>query len=331
MLKNKVKKFLMVAGIVAVVFVGVAGCGASNISESTESSYEVSEGSTSYDGATWNSKTATVSEGDYSEDVGYEEINEETSAYAIEDSADAYVEPEVDSDAVEVIATQQQQKLVVTWDLSLQTKNYDETVEEIEKSVSACGGYIENQNENTYGETRYATFTIRLPEDEADEWLSKTEGEATVTSKSKSVTDVTLSYVDTESRLKALYTERDSLLEILAQADNVTDLITVQNELSNVNYEIESYESSLRALENQVNYTTIYLNVDEVDREVPTETTIGEDIKETFLSSMDSIKYVARNLIVGIIGNSVMIVIWIVIILLGIKLIPKIVKRILKK
>ena len=70
---------------------------------------------------------------------------------------------------------------------------------------------------------------------------------------------MTLQYVDTESRLYRVRTEQESLLRLMEQAEQLEDVIAVQGRLTEVNYEIQSYESRLRAMDNQVTYSTLYL------------------------------------------------------------------------
>ena len=63
--------------------------------------------------------------------------------------------------------------------------------------------------------------------------------------------DVTLRYVDVDSHKKALETEQERLLALLEKAENVEDIITIENRLSDVRYELENYESQIRLLDNQ--------------------------------------------------------------------------------
>lgn len=61
---------------------------------------------------------------------------------------------------------------------------------------------------------------------------------------SKTTEDVTLEYVDTESHLKALKTEEETLLALLEKAEKLSDVFEIQEELTNVRYQIESYEQN---------------------------------------------------------------------------------------
>ena len=60
-------------------------------------------------------------------------------------------------------------------------------------------------------------------------------------------------------------TEQDRLLELLENAETMEDLLTIEERLTDVRWELENYASQLRVLDNQVNYSTIYLSIREVD------------------------------------------------------------------
>ena len=106
-------------------------------------------------------------------------------------------------------------------------------------------------------------------------------------SSSRSAEDITLSYVDTETRITALETERERLLELMEQAETMSDLLEIESRLTDVNYELERYGSRLRTMDNQVSYATIYLSVREVKEYTPVaEQTLWEKISSGFLDSL---------------------------------------------
>ena len=108
-------------------------------------------------------------------------------------------------------------------------------------------------------------MTVRIPAQQLDAFLSSVSEVSNVISRNDSVSDVTLQYVDMESHKKALTAEQDRLLELLEQAESVEDIITIESRLSDVRYQIESMESQLRTLQNQVSYSTVYLDIQEVE------------------------------------------------------------------
>ena len=104
------------------------------------------------------------------------------------------------------------------------------------------------------------------------------------------IDDVTLTYVATESRIQALQAEHDRLLELMAKAETMSDLLEVEARLTDVRYELEQVTSQMNVLKNQVNYGTVHLNVDEVVEYTPVaEETFWQRISGGFVDSLKGI------------------------------------------
>ena len=112
-------------------------------------------------------------------------------------------------------------------------------------------------------------MTIRIPAEQLGDFLQHVEGLSNVVSKQQSQENVTLQYVDTESRVAALTAERDRLMELLEQAGDLSDLLKIEERLTEVLYELESTTAQLRSLDNQVSYATVELYIDEVTAYTP--------------------------------------------------------------
>jgi len=122
------------------------------------------------------------------------------------------------------------------------------------------------QNGSSYSNKRYrsASVTVRIPAKDLDAFIDKVGELTNVVSSQKKVEDVTLNYVSTESRMKALQAEETRLLELMTQAKTLDDLLTVEKRLTDVRTELEKVTSALRVLDNQVDYATIHLSIEEV-------------------------------------------------------------------
>ena len=81
---------------------------------------------------------------------------------------------------------------------------------------------------------------------------------------SESTEDVTADYVDVEARLNSLEAQRQRLEELRAQAGNLEDLLAIENQLTQVQYQIESYTGQKRVLDDQITYSTVNVYLDEV-------------------------------------------------------------------
>lgn len=195
---------------------------------------------------------------------------------------------------------QTDRKLIRTMNMTVNTLKFEEFTEKVRKSVTDCGGYIEQATESAPSKgSRTATMTLRIPAGEADGIAELIGSLGEVVRSSEQMSDVTLSYVDTQSRLKALRAEETSLLELLESAKSVSEIISLQDRLSNVRYQIESAESTLRSYDNRVDYTTLSLTVTEVEEIVEEkELTVWEEIGQNLSAAMKDLGIFFRELFV---------------------------------
>ena len=107
------------------------------------------------------------------------------------------------------------------------------------------------QNGSAYSGRRYrnATITARIPAKDVDSFVDRVGEISNIVSSRQTVEDVTLSYVATESRMKALQTEESRLLELLSKAETLDDLLTVEKRLTQVRTELEQVTSALRVFD----------------------------------------------------------------------------------
>ena len=189
-------------------------------------------------------------------------------------------------------ALPENRKWVITMNIDTETEDLDGALESLNRQIAALGGYIQEQNirnGSSYSNLRYrnANMTVRVPAEQLDSFTASLTDFSNVVSSSRSAEDITLSYVDTETRITALETERDRLLELMEQAETMSDLLEIESRLTDVNYELERYGSRLRTMDNQVSYATIYLSVKEVKEYTPVqEQTLWERISSGFLASL---------------------------------------------
>ena len=133
--------------------------------------------------------------------------------------------------------------------------------------------------------------------------------------------------MDIQSRIKAYTTERDTLLELLKKADDLKDVISVQERLSNVNYQIENYTSQLRVLENRVSYSTVSLDLYEVERVTEDETSLRGEIKNALAENWSNLKQGIRDFIVWFVGGLPIIIPVAVLIAVAIIVLCKVIKK----
>ena len=225
------------------------------------------------------------------------------------------------------------QKLITTVEINAETEDLDALMPQLSDHIAQLGGYVEFQN-TYYGSSyssyrhRSANMTIRIPADKLSDFLLHVEGASNVISKQQSPDNVTLQYVDTESRVAALEAERDRLMELLEQAGDLSDLLKIEERLTDVLYDLESTTAQLRSLDNQVSYATVNLYIDEV--KILTETqeqTVWQRIGSGFGENLRNIGDDIVNFFVWLVTYSPQLII------IGgiVWLITRIVRRAIKK
>ncbi len=277
---------------------GLVACGASGASMKTESSMMNSASST-MDSA-WDSSTGFVTD-----DMDYD-VMEEMEKESITNSSEAGVEEVTSS-----------RKIIRTANLNLQTLDFDGFVEALNQKIAEAGAYLQYADvygSATSGGRRSANYTIRVPEKNLDAFLTGMEGIATVTNKTLGEQDVTLSYIDTENRLKTLEIEQERLLALLEKAEDLDSIIRLEQRLSEVRYQIENYQSSLRTYDDKITYSTVQIYVYEVARVTEkTPETVGERIKAGWSNTMYDISEGAKDFVVWIVVNAPYLAFWVVI------------------
>lgn len=206
-------------------------------------------------------------------------------------------------------------KLIKNVYIDIETKNFENLTAAINRKVSELGGYVEcsnisypNSYENYVGR-RSMNLSARIPSERLDEFVTHIEASGNVTYKSENVTDVTLQYKDTEGRKNSLLVEQKRLNELMKKAETVEDIIAIEARLSEVRYQLESIESQLRSYDNQVDYSTVNVNVNEVIDFTPVkETSPWERISEGFTASIKGIGEFFKNLFIGVLSYSPIII-----------------------
>ena len=222
-------------------------------------------------------------------------------------------------------------KIIKNGDLSIQTREFDEFLTNLNRSILSVGGYVEASsiNGNSYNKNRMrsADVTARVPAEQLDAFCDQVSELGNVTYKNLYTRDVTLTYVDLESHVKALRTEQETLMELLRKAEKVEDIILIQNRLSDVLYEIESYESTLRTFDDQIAYSSVHLSIQEVQRETTVEKeTAGQEIARRFKENWEDVKDGFARFGIDFVSDLPIIIVWVVFLGIVVLVIVRIVK-----
>ena len=139
---------------------------------------------------------------------------------------------------------------------------------------------------------------------------------------------MTSQYTDYEARLDSLRTQEERLLAMLEKSEDVESLIALEQRLADVRYELESYMSQLKVYDNQVDYDTVNISIQEVKNETPTgELSIGQKMLNGLENSLRAIAESAKNLCIWFVASIPYFVILFAVIFAVVSIIKKIRKK----
>jgi len=183
-------------------------------------------------------------------------------------------------------------KIIYTSTISMQSEEFDETVTKIDDMVTSSGGYYESRTiSDSSGNYRTASFVIRVPADSFGDFVKNLEDTATITYQYQEAEDVSDYYYDIQSRLDTAKTKLKRLQDLLAQAEDMADIITIEDAISDTEWEIDDLQGSLNYFDSRVSYSTVSIDLREVYKVEPITTppmTFGEKISSAFHDGLDS-------------------------------------------
>ena len=343
--KQSIRHIMLTSSVfLALASASLTGCGAASASSyksETAAAYDTSAGmpaslyksSTSFSNdaeaetyaAAGNHEAAPE---DFSTDSGSAELSQE--AVLSQEVSNPGTDPARTSD--ETSPAPVERKLIRNVSMNLETREFDALTKSISDAVTFFGGYIEQADvsgNSLYwsGErsSRCSNLTARIPENKLDAEVS---GQGNVTYKNESVQDVTLQYTDITSRKKTLQMEQDRLWELLEKAESIDAVIALEARLSEVRYQLESIESQLRTLDNQIVYSTVYLSIQEVQVLTSTDPdTIPVRIQKGLSRSFNTLKISSVDFLVWFISSLPILAVFAVLVFIAVIILKKPLKR----
>ena len=186
-------------------------------------------------------------------------------------------------------------KKILRADITLEVSDLESTETALKLLVADFGGWIDRSSlyENSI------SLTLRVPAEELDAFLLMTGEMGEVISRSISANDVTDYYFDTKTRLETRKLLRDKYTEYLKSAKDMEDIITIERELNSTISEIESMEQTMRRLDGQISYSTVYFYAElppaeQVSGNIPS---IAEGLKKLGYGFISLLYYIGMGLL----------------------------------
>ena len=156
-------------------------------------------------------------------------------------------------------------KMIYTARMEVETTAFDTAAADLRTLVEVLGGYFEQAAVHNYGSGyRSGDYTVRVPADQFQPFLDRVGTLCHVTYQEQTSENVSEAYYDAESRLATQRTKLERLQNLLAQAENMEDIITIESAISDTELEIERLTGTLRQYDALVDYATVHLSLQEV-------------------------------------------------------------------
>ena len=154
-------------------------------------------------------------------------------------------------------------KIIQNADLRLRVQDVAATLDRVSELGNQKGGYIVNSHINRDADRVSADISLKVPQSALNSTIETISQYGEITDQIISTQDVTEEYYDSEARLKVLKAKEERLLGLMDKAANITEIISIENELAKTRSEIEVLAGRLQYLTNAVDYSLISIRLEQ--------------------------------------------------------------------
>ena len=148
--------------------------------------------------------------------------------------------------------------IIKTGTMDLQVKDVEVAANAAASAIKALGGYVSASQQTGDGDGLTASVTYRIPSDRWDAALTAMRALAIkIVNESTQTQDVTGQVVDLTARITNLKATEHALQGIMTKATKITDVLSVQAELTTVRGDIEQATAERQHLQEQASFSTL--------------------------------------------------------------------------
>jgi Domain of unknown function (DUF4349) len=153
---------------------------------------------------------------------------------------------------------------------------FDSKLAAVRTLVESEGGYIAGTDaqatptdnpENT--QIRTGVISFMVPAGHFDETIDQLAKVGKVQSEHITGTDVSAQYVDLNARLVNAQAQLEAMRALLAKAQNINDIIAVQNQIGQITAQIEQLKGQIKYLDDNTSYSTVSVTLTESGAPAP--------------------------------------------------------------
>jgi hypothetical protein len=153
-------------------------------------------------------------------------------------------------------------KIIQTATLTIETDNVAGKFEDVRTVASSYGGFVASSTFGNSGDSQTAAITIRVPGNSYESALNDLRKLGDVKGEQSGANDVTEEFTDLQSRLRNLQATEAQYVQFLLRAENIQDVLTVQDRLNATRAEIEQVQGRVNLVQHQTDLATITVHLD---------------------------------------------------------------------
>lgn len=158
-------------------------------------------------------------------------------------------------------------KIIKNGSMTLVVDNLEQTRNEVLGLIEKYGGYSSNEQYSNWEHSSSYNFTVRIPCDSFDIFIADIEaGKGKIESKSVYINDVTTEFIDLESRLSTKHSYLERYKQLLKSAKTIQEIVSIEDKIRMLEEDIDSSVGRLKYLTNQVEYSTLHLQLRHDDK-----------------------------------------------------------------
>jgi hypothetical protein len=171
--------------------------------------------------------------------------------------------PGVPAQPNQSVPTAQAQQVIKSAQLTITVKSgsFDSQLTAVRSLVELEQGFIAGTdaqaNPVSGDQIRTGVISFMVPSAKFDETIDALNHFGKVQNEHITGQDVSAQYVDLKARLANAEAQRDAMLALLARAQNIPDIIAIQNQLGQITQQIEELKGQIQFLDHNTAYSTV--------------------------------------------------------------------------
>ena len=145
--------------------------------------------------------------------------------------------------------------------LTVTTSGLGRTVTKLAAIATGLGGYVTESNVALAGRSRGGTIVINIPATDFQKAIRDAEALGTVKHLGTTANDVTGQVADLGAQLGALSAARTQLEALLAKAGTIPALLSVENEITSTQSQIQQLQAQQRVLASEISYSSLSVSI----------------------------------------------------------------------